>query len=361
MKAFVLLGFAYFIMQLMLSKLILFSARLARHHGPRARNSSTMTTAKDSRIFKLADGRAICYAEYGRPQGRPLLWFHGYPASRFEAIGADHIAKARNIRLLALDRPGFGLSTHDPNRRITDWPDDVRAFAEHLNLDRFAVLGGSGGGPYALVCAHSLPREMLTAVGVLAGAGHWGSGTQDVASYRQALSLGSVYAPYMTAMLLSGIVGSLRWLTSTQAATTRIDAWLESVKTDPKYSEKKPWQTPSPDLPIEEQRARVLKLAYSGFTQGVQGTVLEAKLLSTDWGFELGDIAHDKVLMWHGTEDKNVSFRMAQWIADRVPGAKLTPLEGVDHGGAFRYIEEVMMMLMGDEVPEQEDRQETQL
>jgi pimeloyl-ACP methyl ester carboxylesterase len=53
------------------------------------------------------------------------------------------------MRLLALERPGFGLSTPEPNRRILDWPIDVQSFAKGMQLDQIAVMGLSGGGPYA--------------------------------------------------------------------------------------------------------------------------------------------------------------------------------------------------------------------
>ncbi|OQE37547.1 hypothetical protein PENNAL_c0794G03227, partial [Penicillium nalgiovense] len=75
----------------------------------------------------------------------------------------------RRIRVIAPERPGFGLSTVQPNRRIMDWPADVQALAHYLSLSRFAVMGGSGGGPYALACARMLPQDMMSAVGIFAG------------------------------------------------------------------------------------------------------------------------------------------------------------------------------------------------
>uniref|UniRef100_A0A8H7NIA3 AB hydrolase-1 domain-containing protein n=1 Tax=Bionectria ochroleuca TaxID=29856 RepID=A0A8H7NIA3_BIOOC len=105
-------------------------------------------------------------AAYGSREGKPLLLFHGYPSSRLEASGVDELARRRGIRVISLDRPGNGLSTMQPNRTIMDWTVDIRAFAEGMKLDRFAIIGGSGGGPYALACAHALPREMVAGVGL---------------------------------------------------------------------------------------------------------------------------------------------------------------------------------------------------
>jgi pimeloyl-ACP methyl ester carboxylesterase len=64
------------------------------------------------------------------------------------------------VRLIAIDRPGKGLSAFQSSRRLVDWPDDVVEVATTLRLDRFAVLGISGGGPYPRcgVCSISLVR-----------------------------------------------------------------------------------------------------------------------------------------------------------------------------------------------------------
>lgn len=81
-----------------------------------------------------------------------------------------------DLRVIAPDRPGFGLSTFDARRRITDWPADVKALAAHLGITRFAILGGSGGAPYALACARALPADMVSAVGLYAAAAPWSVG-----------------------------------------------------------------------------------------------------------------------------------------------------------------------------------------
>jgi pimeloyl-ACP methyl ester carboxylesterase len=81
---------------------------------------------------------------------------------------ADAPARAARARALALDRPGIGRSTPHPGRRLLDWPCDVAAFADAFGLERFAVLGWSGGGPYAIACAHVLGQR-VSATGLAAG------------------------------------------------------------------------------------------------------------------------------------------------------------------------------------------------
>ena len=115
-------------------------------HQPKLISTSSLAPSpamapSDSQTLLLPDGRSIGYAEYGSSTGHPFLYFHGYPSSRLEAYALDHMALKRNIRLLALDRPGFGLSSPSPKRNITDYPSDVQAFASQLKLGRFMVLG----------------------------------------------------------------------------------------------------------------------------------------------------------------------------------------------------------------------------
>src|SRR5688572_28104051 len=118
----------------------------------------------------LSDGRKVGIAEFGAPAGRPVVYCHGFPASRLEARLAHEAAKEVGARLIALDRPGYGLSDFQPGRRIGDWPRDVVEAADALGVQRFAMLGVSGGAPYALACAALLP-ERITALGVVCGLG----------------------------------------------------------------------------------------------------------------------------------------------------------------------------------------------
>jgi pimeloyl-ACP methyl ester carboxylesterase len=133
---------------------------------------TTMPTdhANDTTI-QLRDGRTLGYAEYGMRDGKALFYFHGHPGSRLEARLLAEQAKHSGIRLIGIDRPGMGLSCFQAGRHLLDWPLDVVELANSLHLDRFAVVGFSGGGPYALACAYRIPQR-LTACGIIAGVGH---------------------------------------------------------------------------------------------------------------------------------------------------------------------------------------------
>lgn len=126
---------------------------------------------KETQTISLADGRTLAYAEYGNLTGTPIICMHGTPSCRLEYRLWESSAKKLNARLIAPDRPGMGLSTNSPGRTLLDWPRDVQTLTQQLKLDRYHVLGGSGGGPFALACAKELPKSQLLSVNVWAGAG----------------------------------------------------------------------------------------------------------------------------------------------------------------------------------------------
>jgi len=318
---------------------------------------------RDSQTLKLPDGRVLGFAEYGHPQGRPVFFFHGFPTSRLEGYAADKLGRRHRLRFIAPDRPGFGLSTFAPTRRITDWPADVRALADALQLPRFAVLGLSGGGPYALACAHALPAARLSAVGVLAGAGPCDQGTRDVPARSRAAALAATYAPALCRVLLAVFIGSARWLASTSWATTRIDAWLESesrrkaaikAAEESSKSEKDALvelseDSEPPELTTPERREQLLRALFDGFSQGSGPAVYEAWLLSRDWGFRLEDVAYKPVQFWHGSKDTNAPIAWIKPMVQRVQHGVLEEFEGDTHYTIASHLETILMKFLPED------------
>ena len=134
--------------------------------------SSIPAPCLDERI-RLKDGRTLCYAEFGDPEGYPVIYFHGFPGSRLDPWPHHPIFSRQAIRIICPDRPGSGNSTPRPERQLIDYPPDILELANHLELGKFGLLGVSGGGPYAIVCAREIPPEKLGVVGLLAPATPW--------------------------------------------------------------------------------------------------------------------------------------------------------------------------------------------
>ncbi|TPX12917.1 uncharacterized protein E0L32_006797 [Thyridium curvatum] len=305
---------------------------------------------------RLPDGRTLGYAEFGCPNGRPLMWFHGFPMSRLDGWAADRIARRRGIRVIAPDRPGFGLSTFQPSRRIVDWPADVKALADHIGIKRFAVLGLSGGGPYAVACAYALPEQTMTACGVLIGGPPWEAGPHYMPWFARLTSWASNYCPTVLQALSAMLIGSLRWIMTTGWATKKLDAFLERLSKERRETEAAEraagniTDEPEPEISAADRRQRAMANWFGGFDQGSKAFVQEARLLSAPtWGFRLEDVEYDKVQIWHGAKDFNSPIEMMRYLAKRLQHADLHEYRDDNHFTMFERLDAVINALMHED------------
>lgn len=280
--------------------------------------------------FNLSDGRTLAYAEYGDPQGQPLMYFHGWPSSRLEAGMVDASARRHHLRIIAPDRPGFGRSDFKPGRRLIDWPADVIELANELGLDRFTILGPSGGGPYAAVCAWKISGR-LASVGIVSG--------QSPAS---ASSFLSGMRPLNRRLALIG-----RWA----PWLFRLFSWpvIRALKRDPDgYLTRLMSDLPEPDREVMA-RAEIRKPLQNGaleaFRNGSRGAALENALYARPWGFDLRAITMD-VQLWHGELDLNVPPAMGHYLASTIPNCHAHFYAGEGHLSVFvNHMDEILFAL----------------
>jgi pimeloyl-ACP methyl ester carboxylesterase len=259
----------------------------------------------------LRDGRRLGYAQWGDPSGQPLLYCHGWPSSRAEGRLADQAAKASGVQVIAPDRPGMGLSDFQPRRAFVDWPDDVSQLAAVLGLDRFAVLGISGGSPYAAVCAWKLPQR-LTGVGIVSGIGPF-----DVAGATTGMSRQN--------RLLFRVVGRLPVLPGALMAATAVPATRRPDRVLDRAAvaavDRAAWQQ------VREVFSASLAEAFRG---GGRGPAWELRLYARPWGFRLADIQLP-VHLWHGEQDANAPVAMGRHLAVAIPDCRASFYPGEGH------------------------------
>ena len=118
---------------------------------------------KEDEQVRLPDGRRLGFGDYGDPAGDPVLFFHGWPSSRYQGKLLHDLAAQRGLRVIAPDRPGVGLSDPLPGRGFASWPGDVAGLADALGIGRFKIYGISGGGPYTLATSAALPERVIAA------------------------------------------------------------------------------------------------------------------------------------------------------------------------------------------------------
>jgi pimeloyl-ACP methyl ester carboxylesterase len=271
---------------------------------------STADGPRESLTITLNDGRTLGYGEWGDPAGKPILYFHGYPGSRYEAALAHEAATRIGIRLIALDRPGMGLSTPKPHRRLLDWPDDVLEAADFLQIERFAVVGMSGGGPYAAACAYKIP-ERLTTCSIVAGLAPLQYGGKDMTFQIRLVFWAARYAPWLYEVVLK----------------TPINRYRQNPDKMEKMLLDRVYRSPEPDrvyLAKPEIRAAIMRYTEEAFRQGTAGPVYEGGLYTRPWGFEPESIAFKRIALWHGDLDRSVPVSMGRAMAQRIPNVRAT-------------------------------------
>ena len=269
----------------------------------------------------LGDGRSIGYAEAGDPDGTPLLYCHGVPGSRLDAELFVSARALAGVRLIAPDRPGFGNSSARPGYRLLDWPADAAALADVLAIDRFAVLGFSSGGKFALACARVIP-ERVAAIGAVGCVGPPGS-----PGFSQGYDIAS-RAMLALAMRSPAAAG----------AAVRVSAALARRFPRPFLAFARSGFSP-PDRAVFDTpgyRAQTLAASLEGARQRGAGLVADAVIESSAWGFELGEVELP-VRLWHGERDETVPLVQAEFLARALARGKLDVLAGRGHLVPDRY------------------------
>jgi pimeloyl-ACP methyl ester carboxylesterase len=286
---------------------------------------------KNDRTLRLDNGRRLGYALYGDPEGRPVFYFHGLPGSRIEARLADGIAARRGIHLIALDRPGFGLSEFHPRRTILEWPDDVVKVADALRIERFAAVGVSGGGPYAAACALRIPQR-VSSVSIVCGLAplETPSATDGMMRCNSwAFFLGR-RLPWLTRIFFCRIAQRVR---------RNPDGMLGGLM----------GALPDPDRAVfanPEVRTALKENMVESFRAGNRGAACELRLLSRPWGFSLKDISI-RVNLWHGEQDVSVPPSMGHYQAHAIPNCRAVfpPDEG-HFSLVINYMDEILSDLV---------------
>jgi pimeloyl-ACP methyl ester carboxylesterase len=281
------------------------------------------------RTMRTADGRRLGYAEWGEPEGVPVLFFHGWPGSRLEGRLGDEAASAAGVRLIALDRPGMGLSGFQPGRTFLDWPADVVQVAAALGLDRFAVLGISGGGPYAAACAWKL-TDGLTCAGIVSGLAPLnvpgaiaGMGRRNRLTFQLVGHLAVLRRTLMAAMSVSVARQPDRVLERGVAASVDKDYLARPY--------------------VREVLADSLSEA---FRSGSRGPAWEMGLYARPWGFRLDEI-RTPVHLWHGEQDANAPVTMGRYLATTIPQCQAIFYPGEGHLHFVDRLPEILAVLRG--------------
>lgn len=280
--------------------------------------------------FHLPDGRHLGYAEYGDAFGPIVLWFHGTPGGRRQVpLRARLVAERMGLRVVAVERPGAGLSDQHTYRSIADWAADMVVVADALGADRIGVVGMSGGGPYALACAaEPALAQRVAAVGVL------GSPTPSVGP--DATAAGIIDFAQRVEPLVSRLRGPLAWATSallTPVMPFGHVGYHALIEVMPEAGRQV--------LARPEVEAMFVDDIVHSARGGYRGLFDDARLFGRDWGFRLADV-DAPVRWWHGEIEPFVALASARATVARLPDAELVVLHDETHIGGFSKADEIL-------------------
>lgn len=242
--------------------------------------------------------RTTGVCEYGDGTGKPIFYFHGFPGSRRdgELLNFSKHGSDRNFRIIALDRPGIGLTEYSATRSLLDIGDDIARLADKLQIKDFSVAGFSGGGPYALACAFKL-AERIRSVGLI--------GSMGPLDHKEARRDNAMFVPRQVAIVRKIIASQIR-----KRLRKDCDRMVRNMIR----------ALPKPDREYfftGNNLQKMSALFHDNFKDGTGAFLKEADIYRQPWGFELSQLKVP-VQLWHGTVDRNVTLSTARRLASEL-------------------------------------------
>ena len=282
----------------------------------------------DTNILQLPDGRKLCYAEYGDPDGKPVILFHGNPNSRLLYGFMPDCPFQPGLHLIAPDRPGYGFSDfYLPGHGIVDYPDDIVALADSLGIEKFSVFGASGGGPAALACAWKIPQR-LTAVGL------WGSvgpltpqSSAGINPGLRSLFRISSKAPWIPRMQMGFVAFLIRHF---------LDLYIKLVSTEMNETDKAIYERLGLRELLRPDRIQAMR-------QGGRASAYDINLAGR-WPIPLEQIT-TKVFIWQGEDDRG-NGAMGSYMASKIQNCEANYIPNAGHFWIFQHMGEMLEVLV---------------
>jgi pimeloyl-ACP methyl ester carboxylesterase len=267
------------------------------------------------------------YAQYGVADGHPVMAFHGTPGSSLERIFTHSSLRESNIRLIVVERPGYGRSRFDAAHTLLDWSEAVERLADSLEIERFSVAGFSGGGPYAAACAYRFPQRLF---------------------HTALISSPAPYTvPGITDDMLPGNLALFEQARDDyQVVAQQIDSLVETPQSLYALFED-PASLPDRKV-LADQQFHDMYLANltESVIQGMHGMAYDMALLASHWGFEPEQIK-GSVSVWHGEQDVFVPVEMGRYLATTIPDCQQYIFPDQGHFLTAAYQALILQILSG--------------
>lgn len=312
-----------------------------------------MSSGTSTRAVARPDGRTVTFDDVGDPGGAPVVFLHGTPDSRLARHPDDGVAAAAGVRLLAVDRPGYGGTSPSPGGSADpNWPavvaGDVTAVLDEAGADRAAMLAWSGGALAGLAAAagatggHDVADGSVAAVagriaalGIVAGlvpreafdepdvraAGEIRLGVIEMADLLPPGELGAEVAP-MLAPYPCDVA-----LAAEHQADHRTRADGDELATV-----------------VGGADAMAAGLAEA-VRDGLAGVEADVEAQTHPLRVALGDVACP-VHLWYGADDEVTPVAFGRWYETHLPDARLTVVDGAGHYVALTHWSQILAELV---------------
>jgi pimeloyl-ACP methyl ester carboxylesterase len=269
------------------------------------------------RILTLPDGRRVACAEYGDPGGLPVLALHGTPGSRLMFALADRAARERGVRLIAPERPGYGLSDYRHSESLAQIAEDLSAVADLYEVERFAVIGVSGGGPYAVAAAAAMP-DRISLLALVAPIGEVADVQLRLSRFQRLLFRRLARRPWASRLFF----GRLRLMVFRSPDTAY--RWLmRRVRAADREL-----------LARSGVRISLQAAMGEGLRPGVEGVAQDLRLCCSPWRLRFADIDVPAII-WQGSDDPVVPPEAAYALARALPNCRLDVIPAAGHYWVF--------------------------
>ena len=294
--------------------------------------ASTLPQGGDASTLDLPSGQRLGFARYGLPSGTPLLAFHGAPACRLMFASADEPARRLGLEIIAPDRPGYGLSPLDTDPTLESRTNQHVALVDALGLDRFAVIGVSGGAPYAVALAARLVRESPT----------WRSS----APWGRSPNASPKSPPKRPRVAFGHSIFFQRWpLRRRWLLVYGGNIFRSTFLKYPRTVESAlSFAFGRADHRVLAQRTiadSLIAMTRSAVAHGIEGGLADLDIYARPWRVEYSRITA-RAILWQGTTDHVVPKNVAFDLADRIPTCRLVRVEGAGHFWVLGRIKEVL-------------------
>jgi pimeloyl-ACP methyl ester carboxylesterase len=281
------------------------------------------------------DGRTLAVAEWGDPNGMPLIAMHGTPGGRITYWEDPTIYARHGLRRLTYDRPGYGESTRHAGRSIVDAVDDVAAITAALDVDRFVVTGGSGGGPHCLATAALMPDRVIRCLAEVSVAPYPAEGLDWLGGMTQG-NIDEFNAAIQGEDAMRAIAERERKTTLDRLAEGRADFFGDTYEL-----------SDADKAQMEKHLSLVADQMFNALAPGVDGWVDDMLAFMRPWGFDVATIRVPVALKF-GRTDNLVPPAHGDWLAAHIPNAIVDAHEGAGHAGDDADVERVYSWLAGE-------------